>query len=926
MSLPTLPSVEDSDRNSVELLYGRSSKLRVFISSEMRSGRLRRDRLATASVVDVHPDAEPWLWERHARAGSYSAFEVCVGTAKTSDILLLILGDDLTDVTEAEWRAAKGAGANCALLVKEVSARTQRAEAFIAAERRECIYAGYSDVSGLRQAVQDALRQCMTDAVRHRALARRSRDVGQGPMRMHLLEAGLERAERFLHTGAIEQAMEVLSAVDALVGAHDHAAAEDLDLITGLVAGAGGHVSKAVTAYLRIIRNKQSSKQAKALAYQNLGIEAMRAGQVKLAGQYMKSALGRHKAANDWFGVLQVVLNMGNLAIERADPDAATAFADLAEKLVPLFEPRVPIQRASVVSLRAGIAAHRGHNNKALNGFKAAHAAFKRLGEVDGQVVSCQNVAASYHELGRPALARRWVAKALQMAGDQGPTWRREEIHRLAGVIEYASGPLPEARRHFEEARALAGKMGDSWRVATLTADIGAVLAEMGSADASAELERARTLLEAEQDFDWLVRVGLNRAFIATCRGNVGDAIVLLEELTNLSQASRSFRSRAHERLAALQLEEEQPATAARNFKRALELQPKTPDSAIPAAIYAHQLQDAGAYKPALRLFDVALRRALTGDDVGLIHDAQSDRALLLAAMGNEVEALSELEACLEAARRCRDPERIVRGLHNIGELTRRLGDTRRSLKACREACTVAKRIGDEEAYRSAMGLLAMTQAALGRAVDAEKTASRLCGWARAARDQANESVALGVLGGCAFARLDYRQAADLYRAAARRNVDDPVHHAEDLCGIVESHAAAGRWRPTIRATQTLVSYAEAHGAEGLAWRSLARAARWYLDEGQQHRAGTLTMPAWVLARRSKSFLPRQSRRRSGDAIDDSEFMEAVVTTAFHELWSGTAPCDKLYGEVLRQLDLGPEDAAMRLLIEQARQSARDAA
>jgi hypothetical protein len=190
-----------------------------------------------------------------------------------------------------------------------------------------------------------------------------------------------------------------------------------------------------------------------------------------------------------------------------------------------------------------------------------------------------------------------------------------------------------------------------------------------------------------------------------------------------------------------------------------------------------------------------------------------------------------------------RDAERTVRALHNIGELARRVGDERRSLKVLREACSVTKRSGDDEAHRSAMGLLAMTQLALGRVADAERTASTLRGWARSSHDRRNESAALGVLGGCAFARSDYWRAADLYRAAARRNVDDAVHHAEDLCGIVESHAAAGRWRPTIRAAQALVTHAQEHRCEALAWESLARAARWYLDRGQQRQAGTRRRP-----------------------------------------------------------------------------------
>jgi len=707
-----------------------------------------------------------------------------------------------------------------------------------------------------------------------------------------------------------------------LLGACDKAP-EDFELVSALVAGATGHASKAAAAYIRIIRSPRSSKHAKALAFQNLGIEAMRAGQLRAAGSYMRSALESHRAADDWFGLLQVLLNMGNLALERGDADTATSLAAVADEMIPFFRPPVPHQRASIIGLRAQIAAHLGRHEEALTYFKAAHAAFKRLGDIEGQIVGCQNIAASYHDLGRPRLASRWAAKALGLAEDQGPTWRREELHRLAALIELHLGRRPEARHHFEQARALAAQIGDAWRVATRTADIGAVLAELDSDEALGELERARALLEEQGDSDWLVRVGMNRALVATRKGDTAAAVMMLEELTGASQASRSLRSTVFERLGSLQLDAGQGAAAGRTFKRAMALQPKTPQAAITAGLYAHRLQEAGEHKRALELFNVAVRRADAGDDSGVIYDVRSDRALLLAAMGKEVDALSELQSCLDAARQLRDAERTVRALHNIGELARRVGDERRSLKVLREACSVTKRSGDDEAHRSAMGLLAMTQLALGRVADAERTASTLRGWARSSHDRRNESAALGVLGGCAFARSDYWRAADLYRAAARRNVDDAVHHAEDLCGIVESHAAAGRWRPTIRAAQALVTHAQEHRCEALAWQSLARAARWYLDRGQQRQAGTLTAPAWVLASQTQSRRPRGSRRANSD-LEGSQLMEAMMTTAFHQLWSGSAPCDKLYEKIVRQLDLEQDESGIRGLIDQAREVARE--
>ena len=93
--------------------FGRAEQLRVFISSEMASGALAAERAAAADEVNKHPDFVAWKWEGSVSAGRYPSLEECIGNAQTSDLLILILGDGLTDATKAEWRAARGNGANC---------------------------------------------------------------------------------------------------------------------------------------------------------------------------------------------------------------------------------------------------------------------------------------------------------------------------------------------------------------------------------------------------------------------------------------------------------------------------------------------------------------------------------------------------------------------------------------------------------------------------------------------------------------------------------------------------------------------------------------------------------------------------------------------------------------------------------------------
>ena len=135
---------------NTETRFGRAEQLRVFISSEMASGALAAERAAAADEVNKHPDFVAWKWEGSVSAGRYSSLEECIGNAKTSDVLILILGDHLTAVTNEEWHAAGSNGANCAVLVKRSTRRSARANAFIAEQRSDGIDVDFGTIQELR--------------------------------------------------------------------------------------------------------------------------------------------------------------------------------------------------------------------------------------------------------------------------------------------------------------------------------------------------------------------------------------------------------------------------------------------------------------------------------------------------------------------------------------------------------------------------------------------------------------------------------------------------------------------------------------------------------------------------------------------------------------------------------------------------------
>ena len=67
-------------------------------------GSLDAEPAAAIVAIDGFRNAEPWAWERNARAGAYCSVAICVGQARTCDLLVLILGSDLSEITEQEYR------------------------------------------------------------------------------------------------------------------------------------------------------------------------------------------------------------------------------------------------------------------------------------------------------------------------------------------------------------------------------------------------------------------------------------------------------------------------------------------------------------------------------------------------------------------------------------------------------------------------------------------------------------------------------------------------------------------------------------------------------------------------------------------------------------------------------------------------------
>jgi hypothetical protein len=161
-----------SDRE--EVLFGRPQRhVKVFISSEMRSGELSRERAAVAAAISEMGAHQPWWWEKDGIAGEYCAEAMCLGHASTSEFLILILGTTLTDITRMEFLAARHASATTIIFGPKGCVRDRKAKKFFKEQSDVNTYGDYASIADLKRRVQDSLYAAMVRAVRENQLTRR---------------------------------------------------------------------------------------------------------------------------------------------------------------------------------------------------------------------------------------------------------------------------------------------------------------------------------------------------------------------------------------------------------------------------------------------------------------------------------------------------------------------------------------------------------------------------------------------------------------------------------------------------------------------------------------------------------------------------------------------------------------------------------
>ena len=157
-----------------EIRFGRpADQVKVFVSAKMSDHSLVQERKAAIKEIDALPPHTAWAWEKNAAAGPYYSLRVCVSNARTSEALILIVADELTEPTKKEYTAAKHAKVPRFIFLKQGVSRTTELSAFIERERKTAITAPFRNLSELRTQIRYSLQSYTADLYRSSILAAR---------------------------------------------------------------------------------------------------------------------------------------------------------------------------------------------------------------------------------------------------------------------------------------------------------------------------------------------------------------------------------------------------------------------------------------------------------------------------------------------------------------------------------------------------------------------------------------------------------------------------------------------------------------------------------------------------------------------------------------------------------------------------------
>jgi tetratricopeptide (TPR) repeat protein len=815
------------------ILIERDRSFIVFISSKMAGGALQAERRAAIEAVQKFRPARAWAWERDAPAGSFYSEEECVKRAGTSDALILIVDDDLTRVTKAEFDAARAGTATVIVLARRGAQKDPRLKRFLADAHRLGITKEFDDLDDLQSEIDLALWQWFVRG--GRTLALQTRD------RMSKKDADLFLLDEAEIVGSDGKSITLNDAIGALAIAHDDGSAElalweiygwaatatdeehfplarvllnklsevipaesidetargwILNLEGRIASGEGAAGASRYFEQMRQIGIATDDKDLVSTSLQNLGVQAVIENDHVLARRYLQEGFELKKETEDYFGVFQIVLNMCNVFLAEGEFMVANSLLDDLEPF--LRGPQSNDLQATVHGHRGLVLAKQGKFNLAKKEFQESLRFARRAHSGARQVVALQNLGINATKEGRDREALQWLGKAIAIADALGDRNRLKVLRAARGTAYSRLDAWQQSSEEFAASARLAAQLGDSAAEAEAWGNVAACWSKLGRPEEALRLIEGSLLGQATgASPEWRAAQFRNLAEILEQMDKPDEALRRLDEASRLADTPET-RDKYLKRAAEIALVHPGLAGRALEFlDRSLELQREvgTPaDVAWRAANIGAQLSETSQVSAAPRYFGLALRVFARNGDRRRAFYVRNDRGIALSRAGDLNGAVKDTEAALRIAEDVGDPRLEFQAQLNLGELERRRGRLSEAEERESRALKLAQGISDPSAEASVLNMLGLINADGQKFEMAERNYKDALAIGRKLKDQELQHEALGGLGGLAYRRGRWGEAIKRYEQAVRLHGNfDTEALAEDLGGLALSRAARGQ-------------------------------------------------------------------------------------------------------------------------------------
>jgi tetratricopeptide (TPR) repeat protein len=644
---------------------------------------------------------------------------------------------------------------------------------------------------------------------------------------------------------------------------------------------------------MRKLGETLDDKQIVATSLMNLGTQALMAGNTEAACELWNRSLTINHEIGQYRAATQIRLNLASAYIQAGDLREAEAQLSVVQEFVEMWKD--PHLLATFYGNVGTISAKHGYYDIARKNYEMALKNARRTGDLSAKVNTLQNLGALNLDEGLPSKAMHWFRRALKIAETTGSLASQEAIFAGLAMTFHRVGRRHEAAESFEKARRIAEQMGDRLAKARYTADLGAILLS------AKEIKLAKSLLQEALDIfkeigdqEWEYRVLRNMIEVHWASGNLEASMKAVElALAALKPESHAERAELFGRAAQIWLgDRERLEQASYYYNRQLseyEKQDEVEALAWHSALAGAALAEAGGTNLSIPFYSRSIELYKSLSDNHMIFHALNDRANAFSDLGRYQEALTDYEVCMNLADKLDDRVMRLQTSLNWGETARRRGKIREAISKLNKAVSLSRKLADRESEAESLANLGIALSDAKQWDNAQSTFRLARNVARAAKHPSAEASAIGGLARIAFVKGRFKTAAKLYEKAARLSSTGKSNRQflEDLAGLVESLAAAGRNLDIEREAQRLVDVAQKRLETELASESLMRAARWFLKRNELEDAASLYAAGIAITgvgleedlinRLSKACLMMAFHVQM-DAKEQEEFYEQVIS------------------------------------------------